>query len=105
MAGGVYYDTLTAYESLRGPGPDSLVFIPFHDETNGTSTYGGGRYMDIPKRELDQPGFRLDFNKAYNPWCVFASGYSCPIPPTENHVSWPISAGELLPEERIRAKE
>lgn len=99
------HDTLTAYERLRAPGADSLVFIPFNDGTNGEKTYGGGRYMDILKRELDKPGFRLDFNKAYNPWCVFAGGYSCPIPPTENRIDWPVNAGEMLPEERIRAKE
>lgn len=102
---GVKYDTLIAYESLRNATSDSLVFIPFNDETNNETTYGGGRYLDIPKRELDKPGFLLDFNKAYNPWCVFANGYSCPIPPVENRLSMRVEAGELLPEERIRAKE
>jgi uncharacterized protein (DUF1684 family) len=102
---GVTYDSLIAYESLRGKSPDTLVFIPFNDETNGADTYGGGRYMDIPKRLLSEPRFLLDFNKAYNPWCVFASGYSCPIPPTENRLGMHVEAGELLPDERIRAKE
>jgi uncharacterized protein (DUF1684 family) len=39
----------------------------------------------------------LDFNKAYNPYCVFAEGFSCPIPPEENRLKIAIKAGEKLP--------
>ncbi len=70
------------------------LFIPFKDWTNDDSTYGGGRYMDITIPDLEKTNFQLDFNKAYNPWCAFSDGYNCPIPPTENHLSLAIKAGE-----------
>ncbi len=36
----------------------------------------------------------LDFNKAYNPYCAYAAGYNCPIPPGENDLPVAILAGE-----------
>ena len=38
----------------------------------------------------------IDFNKAYNPYCAFGEGYSCPIPPRENDMEIKIVAGEKL---------
>ncbi|MBB6326446.1 uncharacterized protein (DUF1684 family) [Algoriphagus iocasae] len=35
----------------------------------------------------------LDFNKAYNPFCAYAEGYACPIPPSENDLQLAICAG------------
>jgi uncharacterized protein (DUF1684 family) len=67
------------------------LFLPFTDSTNGFETYHGGRYIDlrIPKGEE----IIIDFNKAYNPYCAYASGFSCPIVPKENHIDIRISAG------------
>ncbi|TXK45314.1 DUF1684 domain-containing protein [Pontibacter qinzhouensis] len=67
------------------------LFLPFTDQTNGHTTYGGGRYLDltIPEGET----MLLDFNKAYNPYCAYAAGYSCPIPPKENNLAVAIPAG------------
>jgi uncharacterized protein (DUF1684 family) len=69
---------------------DYLVF-PFTDLTNGFESYHGGRYIDlrIPKGEE----ITIDFNKAYNPYCAYASGFSCPIVPKENHIDLKILAG------------
>ncbi len=56
---------LTAYKNLELPGPlaalNSMLFVPFMDETNGETTYGGGRYLDIaiPARSKE---ILLDFN-------------------------------------------
>jgi uncharacterized protein len=36
----------------------------------------------------------LDFNLAYNPYCAYNPGYSCPIPPAENRLPVAITAGE-----------
>ena len=36
----------------------------------------------------------LDFNKAYNPPCVFTDYATCPLPPKENYLSVRIEAGE-----------
>jgi uncharacterized protein (DUF1684 family) len=78
---------LTVYDTGH-PG----LFIPFRDRTSGTETYGAGRYLDV---DVDRNGqLKIDFNRAYNPYCVYADGYSCPIPPAENWLSVPIRAGE-----------
>lgn len=72
------------------------LFLPFKDLTNYESTYGGGRYIDLSLKDIDNDFIELDFNKAYNPWCAFASGYSCPIPPDANKLDTPIPVGEKL---------
>jgi len=88
---------LTIYESLRfknHPLFGDKLFLPFWDETNNHSSYGGGRYLDIRKSELDAGNFALDFNKAYNPWCAYGDGFSCPVPPLENRLAFEVRAGE-----------
>jgi len=78
---------LTLY-STGHPG----FFIPFRDATSGKSTYGAGRYLDI---DDDEDGMvTIDFNRAYNPSCVYNEAYSCPLPPVENWLKVPIEAGE-----------
>jgi uncharacterized protein len=68
------------------------LFFPFSDETNGSETYGGGRYIDlrIPK-EGDQ--LVIDFNQAYNPYCAYSGRYSCPLVPAENQLDIEVLAG------------
>ncbi|MDR7131532.1 uncharacterized protein (DUF1684 family) [Algoriphagus sp. 4150] len=70
------------------------LFLPFTDQTNGEETYGGGRYMGLTIPDGDT--IELDFNKAYNPYCAYASGYACPIPPKENDIQVPIRAGVMI---------
>jgi uncharacterized protein (DUF1684 family) len=36
----------------------------------------------------------LDFNKAYNPPCVFTPYATCPLPPQENRLTVRIEVGE-----------
>ena len=69
-------------------------FNPFKDLTSGDETYGVGRYIDIKKSMFNSSTVQLDFNKAYNPWCAYADGYNCPIPPMENDLAISIKAGE-----------
>lgn len=69
------------------------LFIPFNDLTNGLSTYGGGRYLDLSIPQEGATTIVLDFNKAYNPYCAYNSKYSCPIPPIENNLDVAINAG------------
>lgn len=88
---------LAVYQSLRLrnlPQYRDYLFIPFKDLTNGKETYGGGRYLDLRMKEIEGDKIYLDFNKAYNPYCAFSAGYSCPIPPKENHLKIAIEAGE-----------
>ncbi|MFV9484298.1 DUF1684 domain-containing protein, partial [Christiangramia sp. ASW11-125] len=67
------------------------LFLPFTDETNGISTYDGGRYLDFSIPE--EKRVTIDFNRAYNPYCAYSGRYSCPIPPKENHLETAIPAG------------
>ena len=71
------------------------LFLPFKDLTNGKETYETGRYLDLKTTDIKNKKLLLDFNKAYNPYCAYvAKGYSCPIPPKENHLDVAIKAGE-----------
>ncbi len=70
------------------------LFLPFRDETNGETTYGGGRYLDLSIAEVEVEAPVLDFNRCYNPWCHYSDGFNCPIPPAENTLDIEINAGE-----------
>jgi len=79
------------YAVLEEPGAKSLFFI-FKDQTAGKETYPAGRFLDTA---LPKDGkVVLDFNKAYNPPCVFTDFATCPLPPKENHLALRIEAGE-----------
>jgi hypothetical protein len=67
------------------------LFLPFYDNTNGITTYSGGRYIDL-KGSKDSI-ISIDFNKAYNPYCVYNYKFSCPIVPSENYIASEIKAG------------
>lgn len=71
------------------------LFVIFADRTTGDQTYGGGRYLYT---DLPDPGGRVvvDFNKAYNPPCVFTPYATCPLPPPQNRLDTSIEAGELM---------
>jgi len=67
------------------------LFLPFIDDTNGDTTYGGGRYIDL--RIPNGDTIVIDFNKAYNPYCAYNDKYSCPIVPRVNSLPIKIKAG------------
>ncbi len=69
------------------------LFIIFADPTNFDETYGGGRFLYVPKPNRDGITY-IDFNKAYNPPCAFTPYATCPLPPTQNRLPLPIRAGE-----------
>ncbi|PHS64674.1 MAG: hypothetical protein COB12_07935 [Flavobacterium sp.] len=94
--GAKFYE-LSVYQSARLPEEKrktSALFLPFTDQTSGDETYGGGRYLvlDNPERNY----LTIDFNMAYNPYCVYNPNHSCPIPPTENDLPIKILVGELM---------
>ncbi len=67
-------------------------FIPFVDKTAPTETFGAGRYLE--PEDLGGGLLRVDFNKAYNPYCAYNNAWSCPIPPRVNQIAVRIEAGE-----------
>jgi len=70
------------------------LFVPFGDATSGFESYGGGRYIDFYIKDIKNNEVVIDFNKAYNPYCAYTTGYACPLPPLENLLTAPIAAGE-----------
>lgn len=88
---------LTLYQSevlLKDSTYEKYLFLPFTDATSGEQSYGGGRYINLDMDEIKNNKVAIDFNKAYNPYCAYASGYNCPIPPRENNLPVAIMAGE-----------
>ena len=71
---------------------DGRLFLVFGDKTNGRDTYGGGRFL-----YTDPPAdgrVTVDFNRAYNPPCVFSPYATCPLPPAGNRLPLAVEAGE-----------
>ncbi len=88
---------LSVYQSDRlaaDKRKESALFVPFTDKTSGEETYGGGRYLVLENPEGNE--LTIDFNMAYNPYCVYNPNHSCPIPPSENDLPVKILAGELM---------
>jgi hypothetical protein len=74
---------------------EDKLFLIIADETSGEETYGGGRFIYVDKP--DSTGkIILDFNKAYNPPCVFTKYATCPLPPEQNYLKLKIEAGEKM---------
>ena len=75
-------------------GGETDYWIVFGDATNGRETYGGGRFVYVPP----PVGGRtvLDFNKAYNPPCVFTPYSTCPLPAPQNRLPIRVEAGEKM---------
>lgn len=68
------------------------LFIIFGDRTNGKTSYGAGRF--IYARWPENGVTTLDFNRAYNPPCVFTEYSTCPLPPQSNRLPVAIEVGE-----------
>ena len=78
------------------------LFIPFRDATNGTETYGAGRYLVDGAKSADLGGapaagtLIIDFNFAIQPSCAFDPRWACPLAPPENRLDIAVRAGERL---------
>lgn len=71
-------------------------FVTLWDSTGVADTYQGGRYMRVPLAD-DEGWTTIDFNRAYNPPCVFTPYSVCSLPPRENRLALAVSAGEKRP--------
>lgn len=88
---------LTLYQSeelMKDSSFKKYLFLPFTDATSGEESYGGGRYIDLELDDIKDNYVVIDFNKAYNPYCAYTTGYNCPVPPRENNLPVAVTAGE-----------
>lgn len=69
------------------------LFFVFRDLTSKKETYQGGRMVNTPLPENGK--VILDFNRAYNPPCIFTPYATCALPLKENILPVRIEAGEL----------
>jgi len=74
------------------------LFLPFRDSTNQELTYGGGRYLYDTIKGADlgisRSDLILDFNYSYNPSCAYHPRWTCPLPPADDTLPFPVTAGE-----------
>lgn len=70
------------------------LFLPFADALAGEETYAAGRYLE--PELLPDGRVIVDFNVAYNPYCAYNDGWSCPVTPPENRLKVAIRAGEQI---------
>lgn len=77
------------------------IFVPLHDGSAGTTTYGGGRYLLDSVKNADLGGtgglLVIDLNFAYHPSCAYDPRWSCPLAPEGNRLAAAVAAGEQLP--------
>jgi uncharacterized protein (DUF1684 family) len=79
------------------------LFLPFRDATNGSETYGAGRYLLDAAKSADLGGdceagtLVLDFNFAYHPSCTYDAAWACPLAPPGNVLDLDVPVGEQLP--------
>jgi uncharacterized protein (DUF1684 family) len=71
------------------------MFLVFGDGSNGKTTYPGGRFLVIDPPAADG-SVDLDFNRAYNPPCVFTPFATCPLPAFSNTLPVAVNAGEKM---------
>ena len=78
---------------IGGPEDDEAgLLIFFRDGTSGHGSYPAGRFIELIPEGGE--GFRLDFNRARNPFCAYSSAYPCPAPWPGNVLPVSIEAGE-----------
>lgn len=69
------------------------LWLVFGDATNGVETYAGGRFLYSDPLQADGRVV-VDFNRAYNPPCVFTPYATCPLPWAANRLPLRVEAGE-----------
>lgn len=77
-------------DTLDGAGQRGFMLI-FADATSGKDTYPAARYLntDAPR----DGAVTVDFNRAYNPPCVYSELYACPYPRPNNRLPIRVEAG------------
>jgi hypothetical protein len=71
---------------------ESELMIFFRDGTSDKGSYPAGRFVTLTP--VSEGRYRLDLNRARNPFCAYNSTYPCPAPWPGNTFTSPIEAGE-----------
>ena len=84
--------------AVRQSERSTSYFVMIWDSTATVDTYQAGRYLSVPFAD-DEGWTTIDFNRAYNPPCVFSAFSVCALPPPENRLRLAVTAGERRPDE------
>lgn len=79
---------------------DAELLIFFRDKTSGRGSYPAGRFIELLPMGGGQ--YRLDFNRARNPFCAYNTVFPCPAPWPGNSIPTGIAAGEEYPSREAR---
>jgi hypothetical protein len=85
----------TRLQVMRMPVPgtdETELQIYFRDLTSGRGSYPAGRFVEVTPVEGGR--YRIDFNRARNPFCAYSSVYPCPVPWPGNSIAAAVEAGE-----------
>jgi len=83
---------LTVYRMPEPGTEESDLMIFFRDATNRQGTYPAGRFVSL--QPLGGTRYRVDFNRARNPFCAYNGVFPCPAQWPGNAVAGAIEAGE-----------
>ena len=71
---------------------EAELLIFFRDATNRHGSYPAGRFVELVP--LGGGRYRLDFNRARNPFCAYSTVFPCPAPWPGNQLPAAVAAGE-----------
>ena len=86
----------TLEPTVESPADETLFFV-FGDATNGTETYGAGRFLYATAPKDGGSKVVLDFNLAQNLPCAFTPYATCPLVMPRNVLPERVEAGEKVP--------
>ena len=84
--------TLIAYQIPIPGSEEADVSVFVQDGTSGEETYPPGRFVVL--QPMGRGRYRMDFNRARNPFCAYNTAFPCPLP-WGNVLDVRIEAGEL----------
>lgn len=87
---------LSLEPTVDSPEDDTLFFV-FADATSGAESYGGGRFLSVPRPAAGADRVVLDFNLAETPPCSLTPFASCPMALPRNTLPIRVKAGEMAP--------
>jgi hypothetical protein len=83
---------LRVYRIPDQSGEESDLMIYFRDGTSGKGSYPAGRFVSL--QPMPDGKYRLDLNRAQNPFCAYRTVYPCPAPWPGNTLTTAVEAGE-----------